>query len=48
MIAEGGYEAGGRAIDEYRLKGELKPGVDELYKKGYADAISRIENRKQF
>ncbi|MBE6913160.1 MAG: hypothetical protein E7473_11615 [Ruminococcaceae bacterium] len=46
MIAEGGYEAGGRAIDEYRLKGEFKPGVDELYKKGFSDAILRIEDRK--
>ncbi len=45
MISEGGYEAGGRSIDEYRLKGEYKPGVDELYKKGYYDAITRIENR---
>ena len=45
MIKEGGYEAGGRAIDEYRLKGEFAPGVDELYKKGYCDAMNRIDNR---
>ncbi|MCL2517697.1 MAG: neutral/alkaline non-lysosomal ceramidase N-terminal domain-containing protein [Oscillospiraceae bacterium] len=30
MIAEGGYEADG-SVYEYRLKGRIAPGVDELY-----------------
>ncbi|MBE6965407.1 MAG: hypothetical protein E7441_05170 [Ruminococcaceae bacterium] len=45
MIGEGGYEAGERSIDEYRLKGAILPGVDEIYKRGYSDAINRIDNK---
>ncbi|MBQ6698660.1 MAG: neutral/alkaline non-lysosomal ceramidase N-terminal domain-containing protein [Oscillospiraceae bacterium] len=45
MISEGGYEAGGRSIEEYCLKGSIKPGVNNIFVSGYSDAISRIENK---
>lgn len=40
MVEEGGYEASvDRSVNEYRLKGRVLPGVDEIYRKGYAQAI---------
>ncbi len=44
MISEGGYEAGGRSIEEYCLKGSFKQGINEILIRGYFDAISRIES----
>ncbi|MBQ2743140.1 MAG: neutral/alkaline non-lysosomal ceramidase N-terminal domain-containing protein [Oscillospiraceae bacterium] len=45
MISEGGYEAAGASVEEYRLKGCIKSGVDKIYEKGYYDAMKRIEKR---
>ena len=43
MVAEGGYEASeNRAVNEYRLKGEVMPGVDEIYRQGYTKAICEM------
>ena len=41
MVAEGGYEASAeRSVNEYRLRGQVKPGVDEIYRQGYTQAIN--------
>jgi len=43
MVAEGGYEASeDRAVNEYRLKGEVMPGVDEIYRQGYTKAMEEM------
>ena len=43
MVAEGGYEASvDRSVNEYRLKGRILPGVDELYRQGYAKAMEEM------
>ena len=44
MIGEGGYEASAeRSVNEYRLKGRILPGVNELYCSGYTQAIRDME-----
>ena len=40
MLAEGGYEP--NAYLEYCLKGPFKPGVDDLYSKGFAASLDRL------
>lgn len=43
MVEEGGYEASvDRSVNEYRLKGRVLPGVDELYRQGYTRAIEEM------
>ena len=42
IIAEGGYEAEG-SVTEYRLKGRIAPGIDELLIKNFADAVNALE-----
>lgn len=41
IIAEGGYEAEG-SVTEYRLKGRIAPGIDELLIKYFADAVKSL------
>lgn len=44
MVAEGGYEASvDRSVNEYRLHGRILPGVDEIYRQGFAKALAEIE-----
>ena len=43
MVAEGGYEASvDRSVNEYRLKGRVLPGVDEIYRQGYTKAMEEM------
>ena len=39
LIQEGGYEAEGSVV-EYRLKGRIAPGVDEIFCRGYKKAMT--------
>ena len=41
VIAEGGYEAEG-SVTEYRLKGRIAPGVDEIFRRGYKQAMAEL------
>ena len=43
IIEEGGYEAEGSVI-EYRLKGRIAPGVDEIFCRGYGAAMADMAN----
>ncbi len=43
MLKEGGYEAGGRAIVEYRLKGACAPGIDALFLEYYGRALRALD-----
>lgn len=43
MVEEGGYEASvDRSVNEYRLKGRILPGVDEIYRQGYTKAMAEM------
>ena len=43
MVEEGGYEASvDRSVNEYRLKGRVLPGVDEIYRQGYTKAMEEM------
>jgi Neutral/alkaline non-lysosomal ceramidase. len=41
IIEEGGYEAEG-SVTEYKLKGRIKPGVNELFQRYYTKALAII------
>ena len=44
LIAEGGYESSTeRAVEEYRLKGGVKPGIDKLYEKYFSETLKELQ-----
>ena len=42
VIGEGGYEADG-SVTEYRLKGRIAPGVDEIYRRGFGAVMDELK-----
>lgn len=42
MIREGGYEASGRSVPEYRLKGSFRAGIDVRFKEAFSKNLKRL------
>jgi len=42
MLRQGGYEAGGRSVTEYRLKGECAPGIDQIFLESFGKALQEL------